>query len=257
MATIDIALPDEITQALSPPVCADLQLPQVSVPILDLPLPGLQLQGIADFTRGIPTECSMNFSLLVQLAPLLANFECVFKLLKFVGVVINTVKDITSPFSLVSAIPQIVSAAGDVMECIDMVVIPPLGLLCFVKQVLELIASMLLCTVEALESILAIMSGLQLQIADATAAGNDDLLQALTCAQENAATAADGAMQSLQPITVLLSLAGPIMTIAGQSVDVAIPSPVPSSDLEGMQTLLQTLGTVAQTIKEIADAIPC
>jgi hypothetical protein len=257
MATIDIALPDEITQALSPPVCADLQLPQVKVPTLDLPLPGLQIQGIADFTRGIPTECSMNFSLLAQLAPIMANFECLFKLLKFVGVAIQIIQGITSPMNIISAIPKIVEASKDVAECIAMVAVPPLGLLCFVKQVLELIASMLLCAVEALESILAIMSGLQIQIADAQAAGNEDLLQALNCAQENAGTAADGAMQSLQPIAVLLALAQPILGIAGHSVSVTIPSPVPSSDLQGMQTLLQTLGTVAETIKEIADAIPC
>ena len=32
MATIDIALPDELTQALSPPVCLDLSLPKVLPP---------------------------------------------------------------------------------------------------------------------------------------------------------------------------------------------------------------------------------
>jgi hypothetical protein len=257
MASIDIGLPDEIVLALTPPVCLDLQLPKVKVPTLALPLPGLEIQGIADFTRGIPTECSMNFSLLLQLAPIMANFECLFKLLKFVGVAIQIIQGITSPMNIVSAIPKIVDAAKDLAECIDMVILPPLGLLCFVKQVLELIASMLLCAVEALQSILNILAGLQIQIADATAAGNDDLLQALTCAQENAAVAADGTMQSLQPIAVLLALAQPILGIAGQSVSVTIPPPVPSSDLEGMQTLLQTLGTVAAAIKEIADAIPC
>ena len=40
MATIDIALPDELTQALSPPVCLDLSLPTVGAASLTLPTGG-------------------------------------------------------------------------------------------------------------------------------------------------------------------------------------------------------------------------
>src|ERR1700733_14336463 len=88
MPTIDIALPDELTQALTPPQCIDLSLPKPSIPTLTLPIGG-QLSGMADFTRGIPTECSMNFSLVLQLAPMMASMECLLKILQFFSDLIN------------------------------------------------------------------------------------------------------------------------------------------------------------------------
>ncbi len=256
MATIDIALPDELTQALTPPVCSSLALPEISMPTVTLPIGG-SLQGVADFTRGIPTECSMNFSLMLQLAPMMASMECLLKVLKFIGTVVGIIQGITSPTSIVSAIPKIVAAAGDLALCLDMALPPFAPTLCFLKDLLALIASMLLCAVNALESVLSVLSGLEIQISAAQAAGNTDLLAALQCAQQNATTAAEGTMQSLQPIIVLLTLAGTFMQLAGKSLSVTIPSAVPASDLQAMQTLLQDLGTVATVIQEVADALPC
>jgi hypothetical protein len=255
MATIDIALPDELTQALVPPVC--INLPQPSMPTVTLPIDA-SLQGVADFTRGIPTECSMNFSLMLQLAPMMASMECLLKILKFISTAMGAIEDIPkSPIlGLVAAVPKILAAAADLETCVAMA-IPGLPLFCFLKDLLGLIASMLLCAVTALESVLNVLSGLEIQIAAAQTAGNTDLLAALTCAQRNATIAAEGTMQSLQPIMVLLTLAGTFMQLANVSLDVTIPSAVPASDLQAMQTLLQDLGTVATVIKEFADALPC
>ncbi len=133
----------------------------------------------------------------------------------------------------------------------------PTGMFCFVKDLLALIAKMIHCVVEALESVLAVLSGLEVEIGLAYQAGNTDLLAALQCAQENAGIAAAGTMQSLQPITVLLSLAAPFLKIAQVNLNVSIPSAVPANDLQAMQQLLQTLGTVSQIIIEVADTIPC
>src|SRR5215472_9589993 len=122
MATIDIALPDELTQSLTPPMCINLALPQASMPTVTLPIGG-SLQGVADFTRGVPTECSMNFSLMLQLAPMMASMECLLKILKFISTVIGLIKDMTSPINLISdlitAIPKIVKAAEDLATSID------------------------------------------------------------------------------------------------------------------------------------------
>jgi hypothetical protein len=246
MATIDIPLPDELTQALTPPQCINLQLPKPNIPTLTLPIGGT-LQGVADFTRGIPTECSMNFSLMLQIAPIMASMECLLKILQFFGDLLNE-----TPATLPGAF---IDGLKALTACTNMVL--PTGLLCFVKDLLGLVARMLHCTVEALESVLNILSGLQLQLADAQTVGNADLVAALQCAQQNATTAAEGTMQALQPIAVLLVLAEPFMKIAGKSLNVSIPGPAPSSDLQAMQTLLQTLRTVAQVIKDVADAIPC
>jgi hypothetical protein len=135
----------------------------------------------------------------------------------------------------------------------------PLGPICtFVKDLLLLISTMILCVVKELDSILKILGGLQLQISIAEANGNADLLAALQCSQKNAQTSAEGAMQSMQPIIVLLSLAGTFIELAGAPVNIpAIPAAVPSDDLQAMQTLLDDLGEVATVIKEVAEALPC
>jgi hypothetical protein len=255
MATIDIALPAELTQALNPPVCLDLSLPQVGSSSLTLPT-GLTLQGMADFTRGVPTDCSMNINLMLQLAPMMASMDCLLRVLKFIGVVVNAIKGAAMPTDLISAIPKIVSAADEMLQCLE-IAIPGIPICTFVKDLLLLISSMLLCVVKELESILNILGGLQLQISVAQANGNSDLLASLQCAQQNAQTSAEGTMQSMQPILVLLSLAGTFMSIAGVSLNVTIPSAVPSGDLQAMQTLLTDLGEVATVIKEVAEALPC
>jgi hypothetical protein len=257
MPTIDITLPPELMQALAPPVCSDLQLPPIAAMTpLTLPIGG-SLQGVADFTRGLPTDCSMNFSLMLQLAPMMASMECLLKVLKFIGTVVGIIQDITQPMALIQAIPKIVAAAADLALCLDMAMPPFLPTLCFLKDLLALIAKLLLCAVDALQSVLAILSGLQIQIAAAQAAGNGDLLAALTCAQTNASISAAGTMASLQPITVLLSLAGTFMQLAGKSLTISLPSAVPVSDLAAMETMLGDLRTIAQDILAIADALPC
>lgn len=246
MTVIDIPLPDELTQALTPPICLNLELPKPDMPTLTLPIGGT-LQGVADITRGIPTDCSMSFSLMLQLGPIMASMQCLLKILQFFGDLVNV-----SPTSLPTAFLDGLKALE---ECTNMVL--PTGLFCFIRDLLLLIARMLNCMVQALESVLNLLSGLQLQIADAQASGNAELLAQLNCAQQNAMNAAGGTMQALQPIMVLLTLAEPFMKITGTSLNVTLPSAVPANDLQAMQNLLQTLGTVAQTIEQVAEAIPC
>jgi hypothetical protein len=253
MATIDIALPAELTAALTPPPCIDLSLPKPSTPPPSLTLPiGGELAGLADFTRGIPTDCSMNFSLVLQLAPMMASMECLLKILQFFGDLLNACTPIPQPPAFITAF---VDGLKALTTCTGMVL--PTGMFCFVKDLLALIAAMLHCTVKALESVLAILSGLQIQIGIAQGAGNTDMLAALKCAQDNAATAAQGTMQSMQPITTLLQLAAPFLKIANVNLSVSIPAAVPADDLEAMQSLLQTLAEVATVLQEISDALPC
>ena len=265
MATIDIALPDDLMQALTPPPCSDLQLPTISGSIPSLALPmggGAEIQGIADFTKSIPTDCSMNFSLVVQLAPIMASMKCLFDVLGFISTVIGLLQglSLTNPIALagdlLSAIPKIIKAGEKLIPCIDMA-IPGLPLFCFVAGILELIASLLLCTVTALESIVGVLSGLAIDLSAAQATGNDDLVASLTCAQQNASAAATGTMQALQPITVLLSLAQPFIGLAGQPVNVTLPGAIDPTDAAAMTGMLEQLRKVAQDIKVVADALQC
>jgi hypothetical protein len=242
--------------ALTPPVCADLQLPSFSatVPSVSLPIGG-SLQGVADFTRGIPTDCSMNFSLIAQLAPIMASMECPLSILQAITKIQKALTEATSLTGIVSAVQDIGSALGDLSTCLK-IVVPIYGQAEFVKSLLLLIANMILCTVNALESILKILTGLSLQLSAAQAAGNDDLAASLQCAQENAQTSANATMQSMQPIQVLLSLAQPFLQIAQVNLSLSLPTTIDPSDLDAVEALLTTLGTVAQDIKTIAGAIP-
>jgi hypothetical protein len=245
MATIDIVLPDELMQALTPPSCLDLELPEPDLQELQLPIGG-SLQGIADFTRGVPTQCSMDFSLILQLAPMMASMQCLLKILKFFGDLVNV-----SPTSLPTAFLDGLSALE---ECTNMVL--PIGMFCFVRDLLLLIARMLRCAVQALESVVAILSGLELEIGLAQQAGNADLLTALKCAQDNAGIAAAGTMQSLQPIIVLLQLADPFLKIAKVDLNVTMPS-ASAGDLQSMKDMLAELGKIAGIIEDIAEKVPC
>jgi hypothetical protein len=266
MPTIDIALPDELMQALTPPSCDDLQLPSISGNIPSLPLPmggGAEIQGVADFTGGVPTDCKMQFSLVVQLAPIMASMKCLFDVLGVLSTILGVVKgiDVSNPLAipgkLATAIPKIAQALEKLVPCIGMA-LPGVPLFCFVAGVLELIASMLLCTVTAMESIIGVLGGLEVELSAAQAAGNDTLVASLTCAQQNASAAATGTMQALQPITVLLSLAQPFIELAGKPVSITIPSgAIDPSDTAAMKSMLETLGTVAKDIKTVADALQC
>src|SRR5262249_22637936 len=84
MGTIDIELPEDLRQALTPPKCLDLQLPKPGRTELKLPSGGT-IRPIPDIAGGIPTDCSMNFNLALQMAPIMASMECLLKVLKFIG----------------------------------------------------------------------------------------------------------------------------------------------------------------------------
>ena len=199
----------------------------------------------------------MNISLMLQVAPMMASMECLLKVLGFIGSVVSALQSVSNPPQIIPAFGKIISAGLAMQDCVNIAIPGFISTICFVKGLLELVASLILCTVSQLESVLAMMSGLQIQLTAAQAAGNTDLIAQLTCAQENASTAAAGTMQGLQPVMALLAIASPFLQIAQISLNVSVPSAVDPTDLQAMQTMLQTLGTVAQTIKTVADALQC
>src|SRR5690606_28391603 len=153
MPTLDIPLPESLTEALKEPQCADLRLPKASFPELRLPTGGT-IKGIADVTKGIPNDCSMNVSLALQVAPIMASMECLLKVLKLLGVLIDTFKELSSrdPFALPAGLLKIADAGDDVAKCIGMVVSPAIPFGQFMKDLLLMIAKMLKCLLQSLKS---------------------------------------------------------------------------------------------------------
>jgi hypothetical protein len=254
MAQIDIPLPDKLTRALTPPPCTDLRLPKPNLGEIRLPTGGT-IKAIPDITKGIPNDCSMNASLALQLAPMMASMECLLKVLQFLGSLISAINDFKDPVKLPGAVDEILTAAKDLAPCIELVIGVPIPLLQFLKDVLELIAKMLRCATQALKSVIALLDGLEMDIATAQQNGNNELLAQLKCAQENANLTAQGTMTAIEPLQVLLTLVKPFFAIA-QQPSLSLQFPVSDGSLDSLKSAVDVLDEVAVAIQAAADAIP-
>jgi hypothetical protein len=255
MANIDIKLSEEIQTQLSIPACIDLSLPKATLPQIRLPTGGT-IKGITDLTKGIPNDCSLNFSLALQLAPIMASIECLVKVLALIAPLIDVIKalpGVPDPTALLKAVAKFLEAAKDLAPCL--LVPTPLAMIPFIKDILLLLISLLRCLIQQLRSIVELLNGLELSIASATADGNTELLATLNCARDNATTAAGGTMQGIEPIKVLLELAGPFLKIAGIPA-IEIPAIAPAADLAALTTVLNTLQTVVDTMQAVVDVLP-
>lgn len=254
MTQIDIKLPDSIAKQLELPRCFDINVPKPKIPQIRLPTGG-SIKGIADLTKGIPSDCSLNFNLAIQLAPIMASIECLVKVLALISPLIDVVKGLAppDPFKLAEAVPKFLEAAKELAPCL--LVPTPLAMLPFVGDILRLIIAMLRCLIQQLRSIMALIGGLELKIATARAAGNDDLLATLSCARENADNSLASTMMGLEPIGILLELAGPFLGIAG--VDpIKLPAAAGAEDMEQLNDTLTSLEEFLATLQLIADALP-
>jgi hypothetical protein len=250
MPNIDIPVSVELEVMFELPNCDDIKLPSPSPMKITLPT-GSVMKAIADISKGIPTDCSASFSLLVQLAPLLGSMECLLKILKLLKPLIDVIKGL--PFPPVKAINDFIEAAVDLKDCL---LIPtPANLLPFIHDILCLILKMLKCVLGGLKTITEIMGGLGIQLKIAEGAGNSELLKALQCAQENAATSAQHLTQSMEPLVAILDLVGPIMGLAGLD-PITLPAIGSQTDVESLKKAVDALQGVVDSIETIVDALP-
>lgn len=252
MPTIDVPLPADLQTFLAQPKC--LSLPKPGKVEIHLPTGGT-LKGIADVSKQIPDDCTLIFSLALQLGPFLANIDCLMKLMKLIKPLIDVItglKELPNPSKVIGAVPAFVDASKDVLECIAQ--LTGLGIPLFVRDLLCLIIKLLNCIVGQLKSVMAVMGGLALQINSAQSAGNSELLAALQCAQSQAQTSAQAAFASIDPVMFLLSMASPFLGMAG--VDpITTPALASPEDLEAMQSTIDTLDELVKTLKLAAQAV--
>jgi hypothetical protein len=252
---IDIPISVDLKELLDLPPCDDLKLPSPSPLKITLPTGGT-INALTDISKGIPTDCSMIFNLMLQIGPFLAATECLFKLLGLVAPLIDLVKGLgppPDPIKLGGAIPKFLKAAEEVMPCV--LAITPFNLFPFLKDLLCLIIKALNCFLGQMKTLLGIMKGISLQLDLATASGNSELQRTLQCAQDNAATSAEHLTKSIEPIGVILKLASPLMGIAGVG-PIEIPTIGSETDLESLQELIKTLQGVVGTLTIVAEALP-
>jgi len=250
MPNIDITVDADLKQAFQIPSCQELSLPNPGPLKVQLPTGGT-IQAFADISKGIPTDCALTFSLMIQIAPFLAATECLLKVLKLLKPLIDIIQGLPG-IPPVKAIQEFAKAAVDLAPCL--LVPTPASILPFIKDLLCLILKVLRCFLSQLKSLRRIMGPLSLQLQAAQADGNSELVSTLQCAQQNAQTQAAQLMNSLLPVGVLLDLAGPLFGIAGVQ-PIQLPALGSASDLQALDSAEQSIQSVVATIQIVTDAL--
>lgn len=232
------------------PRCLDLSLPKPGSVSVTLPSGGT-IQGIGDVTKGIPTDCSLSFSLLLQLGPLLGSIDCIVKILQLLEPLIEVIKGL--PFPPVEAIKKFAEAAPPVAKCA--IAFTPQGALpAFIKDILCLVIKILKCLIQQFDSIANVMGGLSLQIQQAQLDGNEELLENLECAQQNAAISADATTKAIEPVLVILDLVGPLIEIA-QVGPIEMPTIGSAEDAEQIKQMTAVLKEFVETLELVAEPL--
>jgi hypothetical protein len=213
-----------------------------SIPSISLPM-GIQLQAIADLSKGPPTDCALLHNLMVQLMPTLAGLNCILKILKVVGALEQFVQ------SPLTAAGGVLSALADMSECLS-IVLGPAAIIPTIKDILNLIISFLLCFVQAMESILNFQAGINLSAAQ----GNPALLSSMQCASQNAQVSMQAMMQALAPIQPLFSMIQPLIKIS--QLPIELPSLAQVTGAQNVEKGLEELAAVLTEMKQIVAAIP-
>src|ERR1700738_3428453 len=120
MPNIDITVSADLQEAFQLPPCEEIKLPLPSPLKVQLPTGGT-ISALADISKGIPTDCSMTFSLMLQIAPLLASLECLLKILKLLKPLIDVVGSLgppPDPIKLPKAIVEFMKAAEAIIPCL-------------------------------------------------------------------------------------------------------------------------------------------
>jgi hypothetical protein len=249
MPNIDIKVDADLQKMFELPKCADIKLPLPSPIKITLPTGGT-LNAFADISKGVPTDCSMVLSLMLQIAPLLASMDCLLKILKLLAPLIDVIKGL--PFPPVKAIKDFIKAAVDLAPCLAIPTGAPL--IPFVKDILCLILKVMQCLVGQLKTVVGVMGGLSLQLSAAQNSGNAELLSMLQCAQENANISASHLTSAIEPVGALLDLVGPILALTGQD-PIKLPAMGSATDVEALNQVVTTLEGVMDAIKTVTDAL--
>lgn len=250
--TAEIPIPADLQALFNIPDCADLALPKAEKLQLRLPN-GATLSAIPDLSKGIPSDCSLVANLFLQLAPFLASIECLLKVLALIKPLIKVIGGLPDPIKIAQAVPDFMKAAEDLVGCLGML-IPGITIFNFIKDLLLLIIKIIKCLIGQLESILAIMQGIELRFGEAQAAGNTELMRVLDCAKANATTAADHASQSLGPVTNILPLIQVFLELA--QVKLEIPAIGSAADSAALQGTIDSLKDTVTTIESVIESLP-
>jgi len=244
MPNIDIAVDADLRKLFDLPACSDISIPGPKPLKIQLPTGG-SITAFADISKGIPTDCSMTFSLLVQLAPFLAATECLLKVLKLLKPLIDIIQGVIKvpPSPPAAAVEEFLRAAVELAPCL--LVPTPANIIPFIRDLLCLILRVLNCFLGQMKSLLKVL---------AQSSGNAELLAHIQCAQGNANAQAQHLTASLEPIGVLLELAGALFGIAGIPA-IKLPAAGSATDLKSLNALVQAIQEAVVVITVVTDGL--
>jgi hypothetical protein len=251
MPNIDIPIPASLNKLFQFPPCSQVTLKPASSLKITLPTGGT-LNAFSDLSQGIPSDCSLTFSLMLQLAPFLASIECLLKVLGLIGPLIEFVKAVPDPIKLASTVPQFLQAAEAVMPCVA--VVTGFGIIPFIKDLLCLIIKALNCFLSQMQTLIGTMTALATQLSAAQANGDNDLMAAIQCEQSNSQALAGNMTASLEPIGVILQLAGTLFSIVGMQ-PLTLPAAGAATDLDSLNILVETIQDFVTVLQTAADAL--
>lgn len=251
MANYDIPVSADLQKALELPQCIDLSLPKPGPLKITLPTGG-SLTAFTDLSKGVPTDCSLSFSLLLQVSPLLASMECLLKILGLLKPLVDVINGLPTPSPAV--ILDFGKAASALLPCFN-ILLPQAGMAFFVRDLLCLIIKVLNCFIGQLKTIAGVMGGLAIRIQAAQENNDADQLALLQCAQDNAAASAGAVMQAIEPIGALLSIMGTVMGIVGAPA-ITLPALGSPEDVEALNQAVTTLESVVDTLSQVVEALP-
>ncbi|MBB3219832.1 hypothetical protein [Pseudoduganella umbonata] len=224
-----------------------IALDEIRIPAIPLPTGG-ELKGVADFAAGIPTNCKIDMSLLIQLGPLLGAMGCILKILEVLGNIIDFAKAAPDPFKMAEKVGALVKSFEELSGCIP--ALAPFNFVLMIKAILELIINILSCLVDSLASIVEF----QVSIDFASAEGNPALLAALECAQRNADTSMSNLMNSMGPIETVMKVVGGVAALA--QLDIALPDLSALGQAADAVQAVQQLKQSVDALKAVVDALP-
>ena len=204
---------------------------------------GATLVAWSDPSKAAPSDCSLAFSLLPQVACYLAGTECLQRVLRLVPPMVDVVKSLNHSPELT----KFIAAAQELVPCEQAASGP--GALPFVQDLLCLVITALNCLIAQLKTLVAVLAGLAVQTP-----GNPELAEALKAAQKQAQNKADQLFSSIDSIRALLDLAKPLFLAAGIE-PIQLPAPPSQTDLNSITQLLASLQDSGTSLLVAADAL--
>jgi hypothetical protein len=206
-----------------------------------------ELKGIADVGAGIPNDCSLSISLILQLMPYLSGLTCFLRVLKVIKVLGDFAGAVPNIPKMGETAPKLASSIEELFQCFGL--LDPTAILRLIKQIILLIIKLLNCVLGQIRSLLT----LQLSIDLDGAADNPALQSALKCAQDNAQNQMESLTNALEGLAPVFDILGMLGSIAGQSFT------FPALGGQAGQDVAQTLDTiqgVMDTLQMVADTLP-